>query len=136
MAESGRTRLGQAMEQRRIALRMAWQDVAKAANLSVAGLGAIRRGERSPMPLTRRKLEDALRWQAGSIEAIQAGGDPTPISSGGEPSPGDELTRLRAENAELHAQVEEVEELRRELQELRAEIDRLRKVRKSVAGSG
>lgn len=110
MDESGKARLSQAMEQRRIELRMAWQDVAKAAGLSVAGIGAIRRGERDPLPLTRRKLEDALQWEDGSIEAILTGGEPTPIgdddNGGNGPSADDdEVRRLRAEVQELRAEI-------------------------------
>lgn len=110
MDESGKSRLSKAMEQRRIELRMAWQDVAKAAGLSVAGVGAIRRGERDPLPLTRGKLEDALQWQAGSIEAVLAGGEPTPIrdddnGGNGPDADDDEVRRLRAEVQELRAEI-------------------------------
>lgn len=106
MDDPNRNRLSDAMEHRRIELRMAWQDVAKAAGLSVAGIGAIRRGERDPLPLTRRKLEDALQWQPGSIEAVLTGGDPTPLGNGDSPEPdGDEVEQLRAEIAELREEI-------------------------------
>ena len=74
-----RTRLDQAMDRRRLDLRKQWKDIATAAGISTAALGAIRRGEYKPSALTARGIEDALQWAHGSIEAIDAGGDPVPL---------------------------------------------------------
>lgn len=76
------TRLSEAMERRRLELRMKWTQVAERADLSQAGLGAIRRGERSPSPLTKARIEHAFEWTPGSVDAIQAGGEPTPAGGG------------------------------------------------------
>lgn len=70
-------RLAEAMESRRVELRMTWRDVADAGGMTVEGLRGIRRGERHPTTLTKRRIEDALRWQAGSVEQILVGGEPT-----------------------------------------------------------
>ena len=77
--------LNEAMNDRRVQLRMQWQEVAEAAGLSVAGLGAIRRGERQPTAVTKGRIEDALQWDAGSIDAVLAGGEPTPANGRPEP---------------------------------------------------
>lgn len=71
-------RLNDVMNARRRQLRLEWKDVADAAGLSLSGLGAIRRGERTPRDLTRDRLEDALHWAPGSIDAIMSDGDPIP----------------------------------------------------------
>jgi transcriptional regulator with XRE-family HTH domain len=64
------------MEKRRLELRLKWTQVAEQADMSQAGLGAIRRGERSPSSLARARIEHALQWEPGSVDAIIAGGDP------------------------------------------------------------
>src|SRR5262245_274480 len=69
--------LGEEMDQRRVALRLTWREVAERAGLSIAGLGAIRRGERQPTAVTRARIDDALEWAPGSIDAILSGGEPT-----------------------------------------------------------
>lgn len=70
------------MEKRRIELRLKWTQVAERADLSQAGLGAIRRGERHPSALTRARIDHALRWVPGSVDRVLDGGEPTPIGSG------------------------------------------------------
>lgn len=61
-------------------LDLTWVDLAKRADVSVKTLDAIRRGRNRPNARTTRRLEDALRWERGSIAAIYAGGDPTPVT--------------------------------------------------------
>lgn len=58
---------------------MTWNQVADAAEITPEGLRAIRRGDRSPNPLTRARLEQALRWDTGSIDALMSGGAAVPI---------------------------------------------------------
>jgi hypothetical protein len=55
---------------------MTWAEVASEARITVETLRAIRRGNNQPSTLTKRGLERALQWQAGSIQAVLAGGDP------------------------------------------------------------
>lgn len=76
-------RLDEAMNRRRIQLRMNWREVADAAGISYTALRAIRKGEYKPTELTARGLDDALRWAPGSVYAILGGGEPTPLA--GEP---------------------------------------------------
>jgi DNA-binding XRE family transcriptional regulator len=75
-----RKTLGDLMEERREDLRLYWEDVAKAAGVTDQTLRDIRSGKSNPRALTRRGIEAALRWERGSIDAILAGGDPTPLS--------------------------------------------------------
>lgn len=65
------------MENRRVELRMSWRDVSTAAGMSYEGLRAIRKGERQPNAVTRGRIEDALKWTPGSVEAALAGEEPT-----------------------------------------------------------
>jgi|SRR6266508_2654417 len=77
---SEQTRLDDALERRRVELRMSWRDVTREAGMSNEGLRAIRRGERRPTAVTKARIEHALRWATGSIDAILAGGEPTPVN--------------------------------------------------------
>lgn len=72
-------RLDRLMDARRLDLDMNWDDLALTAKISVATLRAIRRGDTDPRPITKRRIEDALRWAHGSFAAVVAGGDPTPL---------------------------------------------------------
>lgn len=67
------------MEERRQALGMTWAEVASEADITVETLRAVRRGNNQPSPLTKRGLEQALRWQTGSVDAIYANRDPQPL---------------------------------------------------------
>jgi DNA-binding XRE family transcriptional regulator len=85
------------MDNRRIELHMRWREVAQAADLSLAGLGAIRRGDRHPTALTKRKIEDALQWAPDSIDAILAGGEPTSVQRRRRTSDGSIAAAIGAE---------------------------------------
>src|SRR6476659_5219546 len=69
------------MENRRVELRMTWGEVATQAKVSTETLRALRRGNNEPAELTRRAIEDALRWAPGSINALLRGRDATPADS-------------------------------------------------------
>lgn len=62
------------MEDRRIELGMSWADVADGARISIAHLRRIRTGHATLTPLAARKIEKGLRWKAGSVRDILAGG--------------------------------------------------------------
>ncbi|MFJ2303805.1 MULTISPECIES: helix-turn-helix domain-containing protein [unclassified Streptomyces] len=70
-------RLNEAMNQRRLALRMNWRELAQAAGISYEALRAIRRGDYRPTELTSRGLDEALRWEHGSVFSVLNGGTPT-----------------------------------------------------------
>jgi|GEM_PF-6827586 len=63
-------RLGAAMEQRRLELRLRWNQVAERAGMSVAHLSRIRKGEAPPSPLAAASIETALQWPAGTVRDI------------------------------------------------------------------
>lgn len=71
--------LNEAMNQRRLELRMNWRQVAEEAGISYEALRAIRRGDYRPTELTARGLDGALRWTPSSVYAVLDGGDPTPL---------------------------------------------------------
>ncbi|MER7500505.1 helix-turn-helix transcriptional regulator [Nonomuraea pusilla] len=60
-------RLNEAMNDRRLELRLTWKQVAATAGISVEALGAIRRGAYRPTDLTARGLDDALQWNHGTV---------------------------------------------------------------------
>lgn len=72
-------RLDALMNERRLELGMRWNNVASDADISVAALRAIRNGDYRAGELTARHIEDALRWQHGSIQAVLDGGEPIPL---------------------------------------------------------
>lgn len=78
---TGHEALSAAIEDRRSQLRIKLQDVARRADISVATLGRARRGEGDLTTDTKIGLEEALLWARGSVDAILAGGQPTPIAS-------------------------------------------------------
>lgn len=77
------------MNERRLELDMQWKQVAAAAKISVESLGAIRRGANRPSDLTARRLDEALKWAPGSVEAVLDGGDPAPVEQRAGRDPGE-----------------------------------------------
>lgn len=74
-----RERLAEHMEDRRVELRLRWSDVAKAAGVTTETLRQVRYGNSAIQPLTRRAIEEGLRWGRGSVQTILAGGEPTAV---------------------------------------------------------
>lgn len=74
--ETPAERLNRLMNERRVELGLQWQTVAALANITTSTLGAVRRGSNEPTDLTKRGLENALRWKRGSISKIYAGENP------------------------------------------------------------
>lgn len=72
------TPLDAAMNKRRVELGLEWDDLAKHGEVSDSFLRGFRKGRKGARDLTKAKLEDALKWQRGSIDAILAGGQPEP----------------------------------------------------------
>ena len=78
-------RLDAALDARRIDLDLSWKDLAATARTSEPTLRAFRSGARRPTGLTQRRLEDALGWESGSIDAVLDGGQPTPAETEARP---------------------------------------------------
>lgn len=129
MTGSHHERLAELMDARRLELGMTWEEVASAAGIKPPTLRAIRNGTNRPSQLTKRGIERALRWAPGSVDAILAGGDPTPagpyahigdvrITTTRAPAPpADEdpkMKRAAALLAEASALLEEIRRERRE----------------------
>lgn len=101
--ESPSDRLDKAMEGRRLDLGLSWNDVAVAAKVSIATLRAIRRGTNQPSQLTKRRIDEALRWASGSVDALMTGGDPKPIEQDNDDLSRDQmLARAEALMAEAN----------------------------------
>lgn len=54
-------------------------ELVKAASVSAKTLQKLEDGRRRPQEGTRLRIETALRWTPGSIEAIRRGANPTPL---------------------------------------------------------
>ena len=80
-------RLDEAMNQRRLELRLKWRDLAEAAGITYEALRAIRRGESRPTEFTARALDAVLQWAPGSVHAILGGGEPTPLEATADQGP-------------------------------------------------
>lgn len=87
-----------AMQRRRVELRMSWRDVSTTAGMSYEGLRAIRKGGRHPNAVTKGRIEDALQWMPGSVDAVLAGGEVTPAvtTTPDQASSSDELAAVEA----------------------------------------
>lgn len=78
MHSEGPLSLDEWMDDRRTQLRLGWDAVATQAGITRQTLFNLRRGGGSHTA-TRRSVERVLRWESRSIDAILAGGQPTPI---------------------------------------------------------
>lgn len=108
MDEAPHVRLDQAMERRRVALRLSWRDVAREAGLSYEALRAVRRGDRSPSAITRARIEEALGWDSGSVDAILAGGNASitiPLGTAVEINRAQPLSKGRGPDEEWREQI-------------------------------
>jgi transcriptional regulator with XRE-family HTH domain len=74
-------RLDAAMDRRRLDQGMSWRELSNAAHIADVTLRNIRRGRNRPTALNKRRIEDALGWEHGSIDAILAGGEPRPLGA-------------------------------------------------------
>lgn len=73
-----RERLKNAIENRAVELRLKLNQVAQRAGMSAANFLRIRTGEVGLTPLAVAAIEDALEWEAGSIQAVLDGARPAP----------------------------------------------------------
>lgn len=96
---SARERLAQHMDSRRVDLALRWADVAAMSGVSTETLRQARQGPGAIRPLTKRGIERALQWEAGSVNRILAGGEPVPVNV----KISDELPSLPPGRADLHA---------------------------------
>lgn len=123
-----RTRLDQAMTARSLELKKRWVKIAQEAGITTSALSGIRRGEYKPSPHTARALEDALRWEHGSIESILDGGDPTPrLDRHDYVRPQDDISAEREPT--LHELAEQMRAMRAEIEALKAQQERDRESR-------
>lgn len=93
--------LDRAIEARAIDLGMSYVQLAERAGISDVSLRNFRKGRGILKPVNLRRLENALEWAPGSLRSILDGGEPTPLSEGGQPPAGeptaDELRQLISE---------------------------------------
>ncbi|GAA2092541.1 hypothetical protein GCM10009780_37320 [Actinomadura alba] len=118
------------MDARRLELGLTWDQVAALSGVHRETLRTIRRGTGDIRSLTKSGIEKALQWAAGSIDAILAGGDPTPIEPPREPdrppAPEREMSPIERELLErIRRHEAELERLREEDRALREKLDRL-----------
>lgn len=105
--------LGWWMDERRGELGLTWDQVAEQAGLSTETLYRAASG-RSMRTTTKKGIERALRWRNGAVDAILAGGKPTPEkeSSSLHYDDSKDVAELKQIAASL---LEHVEQLRRQI---------------------
>lgn len=64
------------MEERREELRLSQEALAAASDTSLSTVGRLERGQ-YVSPRMMRRIEAALGWQKGSLDAVRDGGEPT-----------------------------------------------------------
>lgn len=130
------SRLDADMERRRLELNLEWRDVADRSGLSYETLRALRRTGRASA-LSKARAENALGWQAGSIDLVLDGGQAIIIEIASPPAPDASAQALRTQIAELRDEVRYlevkhernrpyiVEHLERRIAELQTQLDAL-----------
>lgn len=73
--ETSRAQLHEWMDEAREALRLSWADVARAMDMTEENLLRIRRGRIGISLKAAKKIEDALQWEPGSVEAAVRKGE-------------------------------------------------------------
>lgn len=100
------TVLAEVMNERRVELRMKWDEIASEAGITSAYLRKIRTGEVRASDLTTARLEDVLKWPQGTIDALESGQRLTaPLPSQREASPPVDSKRGGAPAAKTLAEV-------------------------------
>ena len=137
IATGARERLADAMEQRRLALNLRWQDVSEQGGVSIKALHDARRGHAGISPLTRRGIERGLQWPAGEVGRLLGDGPDAQLELHPEPAPaprpkrgtfqvlpGDEgVFRARGESVNIRAMSMVAGVLGPDAAELRTAID-------------
>lgn len=115
-------RVGQAVEQRRLALRLTQGELAEAIGVSIKTVNNVARGATIPQKLRRADWERALGWEQGSIRALLMGGEPLVAQPGETVGPAADDAGFVSTGAGGTAGITEDELLRR-LDRARAEQD-------------
>jgi hypothetical protein len=92
-----RTRLADAMDQRRIELGLRWEHIAEKSRISTTHLRKFRRGDAGISSVVEAALEDALQWEHGSMATIRDGGEPTPVAESSRRDPNKTLAEMLLE---------------------------------------
>lgn len=89
-----RQQLAAVMEDRRLELRLTWQEVAEHGGISLRALSSARAGSGDIRPLTRRGIDRGLQWLEGcGVDNILAGRPPLPAELGPAPPHVESLAR-------------------------------------------
>lgn len=73
-----RKRLAEKMDLRRAELRLKWKGVAELANVDESTLHRVRTNKIALSIDVKTRIEQALEWKTGSVDAILADQEPTP----------------------------------------------------------
>jgi hypothetical protein len=84
--KAARARLAKLIDERRDQLGLYWNEVAQLADITKEGLRSVRFETRALRPATKRGIERALRWEAGTVDRILEGGDPDEMPPASAPS--------------------------------------------------
>lgn len=109
-------RLGELIQRRRVDLGFTQRDAAAMADVSATTWNLLELGKQtSYRPLTLAAVERTMRWATGSIAAVLAGSEPTPVESAPSTAQVDFNSKIARLSAEDQRYVDElVERLLRE----------------------
>ena len=82
ITKAARQQLAAEMDKRRLELRLTWHEVAERGGISLRALSSARIGPGNIRPLTRRRIDQGLRWLEGAgVDNLLTGRDPVPLDS-------------------------------------------------------
>src|SRR5579875_3026864 len=82
MEQRSLAEVGEMVANRRAELGKDRAELARIAEVDNKTLASLESGQRWPRDRSRARIEQALRWRPGSIAALLAGGEPTPMPDG------------------------------------------------------
>ncbi len=130
-----RRHLAALMDERRLELRLTWQEVADHGGVSLRALSNARTGDVEIRPLTQAGIEAGLQWDQGSIELVLAGGNPVPLGAASEPLPPRTGLPADEDDDDVLAALEIPEEIQDAFRDHRAAIrDRIRRAKRKYPG--
>lgn len=123
MTPNPHERLASAIEARRGELGLSLRQVAELAGITGETLRAVRKGSNEPSSLTKRGIERALAWAAGSVDHILDGDGPLPADK----PPADPMGATEAILDDMERRVADMKRLsRRDLAAVDALIEALK----------
>lgn len=99
------------LKARRLELRLGQAETARRASVSRMTWYEWENGRRAPRDYNFAGIDEAMEWEPGGVEAILAGGDPTPAQGRRQPTKAELRALLIARLAAVEAQYPEIHDM-------------------------